>query len=76
MENQPHIYFREERKIDSDFFIGSQPRELLFPGRAAQRALNPSGQAGNYQVLLIVTEEDAFAIAAQKAGLILLHRSP
>lgn len=35
------------------YIVGSQPRELLFPGRAAQRALNPSGQAGNYQVLLI-----------------------
>jgi len=35
------------------YIVGSQPRELLFPGRAAQRALVPSGQAGNYPVLLI-----------------------
>jgi hypothetical protein len=35
------------------YVVGSQPRELLFPGRAAQRALTPSGQAGNYPVLLI-----------------------
>jgi hypothetical protein len=35
------------------YIVGSQPRELLFPGRAAQRALIPSGQAGNYPVLLI-----------------------
>lgn len=35
------------------YIVGSQPRELLFPGRAAQRALTPSRQAGNYPVLLI-----------------------
>lgn len=35
------------------YTVGSQPRELLFPGRAAQRALTPSGKAGNYPVLLI-----------------------
>ena len=35
------------------YIVGSQPRELLFPGRAAQRALTPSGQAGNYPVLLV-----------------------
>jgi hypothetical protein len=35
------------------YIVGSQPRELLFPGQAAQRALTPSGQAGNYPVLLI-----------------------
>ena len=35
------------------YIVGGQPRELLFPGRAAQRALTPSGQAGNYPVLLI-----------------------
>jgi hypothetical protein len=31
----------------------AEPRELLFPGRAAERALTPSGQAGNFPVLLI-----------------------
>jgi hypothetical protein len=35
------------------YTVGCQPRERLFPGRAAQRALTPSGQAGNYPVLLI-----------------------
>ncbi|HLW02223.1 MAG TPA: winged helix DNA-binding domain-containing protein [Ktedonobacterales bacterium] len=35
------------------YLVGSQPRAWLFPGRAAERALTPSGQAGNYPVLLI-----------------------
>ncbi|MEO6512724.1 MAG: crosslink repair DNA glycosylase YcaQ family protein, partial [Nocardioides sp.] len=35
------------------FVVGSRPRHLLFPGRAAERALVPSGQAGNYPVLLV-----------------------
>jgi hypothetical protein len=35
------------------FVVGSRPRHLLFPGRAAERALAPSGQAGNYPVLLV-----------------------
>jgi hypothetical protein len=35
------------------YTVGSQPRELLFPGQAAERALTPSGQAGNFPVLLI-----------------------
>ncbi len=34
------------------FQVGSQPRELLFPGRASQRAL-AGAQAGNYPVLLL-----------------------
>jgi hypothetical protein len=34
------------------FVVGSQPRELLFPGAAWDRALH-KGQAGNYPVLLI-----------------------
>ncbi len=34
------------------FSIASHPRELLFPGRAYERALT-GGQAGNYPVLLI-----------------------
>lgn len=32
--------------------VGSHPRELVFPGRAAERAL-AGGQAGNFPVLLI-----------------------
>ncbi|WP_409350469.1 DNA glycosylase AlkZ-like family protein [Streptomyces bacillaris] len=35
------------------FTIASYPRERLFPGRASERALSPSGQAGNYPVLLV-----------------------
>lgn len=35
------------------FVVGSQPRDRLYPGRAATRALAPSGQAGNYPVLLV-----------------------
>ena len=35
------------------FVVGSQPRDRLFPGRAAGRALAPSGQAGNFPVLLV-----------------------
>ena len=35
------------------YVVGSRPRNLLFPGRAAERALSPSGQAGNYPVLLV-----------------------
>ena len=35
------------------FLVAGQPRELLYPGAAATRALSPSGQAGNYPVLLV-----------------------
>ncbi len=35
------------------FVVGSRPRHRLFAGRAAERALVPSGQAGNYPVLLV-----------------------
>ncbi len=35
------------------FVVGSHPRASLFPGRAAARALSPSGQAGNYPVLVV-----------------------
>jgi hypothetical protein len=35
------------------YLIGAHPRALLYPGPAATRALSPSGQAGNYPVLLI-----------------------
>ena len=35
------------------FVVAGQPRAMLFPGAAATRALTPSGQAGNYPVLLI-----------------------
>jgi hypothetical protein len=35
------------------YAVNCHPRALLFPGRAAERALAPSGQAGNYPVLLV-----------------------
>jgi len=35
------------------YAVNCQPRELLFPGRAAERALSPSGQAGTYPVVLV-----------------------
>ena len=35
------------------FVVGSQPRDRLYPGAAATRALAPSGQAGNHPVLLV-----------------------
>jgi Winged helix DNA-binding domain len=35
------------------FVVVGQPREWLYPGTAATRALTPSGQAGNYPALLV-----------------------
>ena len=35
------------------YTVGCHPRELLFPGRATERARAPSGQAGNFPVLLV-----------------------
>lgn len=35
------------------YTVAGQPRELLFPGPAGQRALSPTGQAGTFPVLLI-----------------------
>jgi Winged helix DNA-binding domain len=35
------------------YVVAGQPRERLYPGAAAARALIPSGQAGNYPVLLV-----------------------
>jgi hypothetical protein len=35
------------------FVVAGQPRERLYPGEAAARALTPSGQAGNYPVMLV-----------------------
>ena len=34
------------------YTVGSHPRALVFPGRAAERALS-GGQAGNFPVLLV-----------------------
>jgi hypothetical protein len=35
------------------YVVGSHPRDPLFPGQATARARAPSGQAGNYPVLVI-----------------------
>jgi uncharacterized protein YukE len=35
------------------YTVGSHPRARLYPGRAAERALTPTGQAGNFPVLLV-----------------------
>ena len=35
------------------YVVAGHPRERLFPGAAAKRALSPSGQAGNYPVVLV-----------------------
>jgi DNA glycosylase AlkZ-like len=35
------------------YVVAGQPREWLYPGTAATRALTPAGQAGNYPVLLV-----------------------
>jgi hypothetical protein len=35
------------------YVVAGQPRARLFPGTAAKRVLTPSGQAGNYPVLLV-----------------------
>jgi hypothetical protein len=35
------------------YVVAAQPRDRLYPGAAATRALTPVGQAGNYPVLLI-----------------------
>ena len=35
------------------FVVAGQPRERLYPGPAATRGLTPTGQAGNYPVLLV-----------------------
>ncbi len=49
---EPHRGIRLLPYFDA-FVVASQPRELLYPGAAAARALAPSGQAGNYPVLLV-----------------------
>jgi hypothetical protein len=35
------------------YVVAGQPRDRLYPGPAASRALTPTGQAGNYPVVLI-----------------------
>jgi winged helix DNA-binding protein len=49
---EPHRGMRLLPYFDA-YVVAGQPRELLYPGAAATRALIPSGQAGNYPVLLV-----------------------
>jgi hypothetical protein len=49
---RPHRGIRLLGYFDA-FVVAGQPRERLYPGAAATRALTPAGQAGNYPVLLI-----------------------
>ncbi len=50
--SRPHRGIRLLPYFDS-YVVAGQPRERLYPGAAAARALTPAGQAGNYPVLLI-----------------------
>jgi hypothetical protein len=45
------------------YVVGAQPRSLVFPGRAAERALART-QAGNFPVLLI----DALVVLGRQVG--------
>jgi hypothetical protein len=49
---EPHRGIRLLPYFDA-FVVAGQPRERLYPGAAATRALSPAGQAGNYPVLLV-----------------------
>jgi hypothetical protein len=48
----PHRGIRLLPYFDA-FAVAGQPRQWLYPGVAATRALTPSGQAGNYPVVLV-----------------------
>jgi hypothetical protein len=50
--SEPHRGIRLLGYFDA-FVVAGQPRERLYPGPAAARALSPAGQAGNYPVLLV-----------------------
>src|SRR5262249_24735120 len=52
MPSAPHRGVRLLPYFDP-YVVAGQPRERLYPGPAAVRALTPSGQAGNYPVLLV-----------------------
>jgi hypothetical protein len=49
---QPHRGIRLLPYFDA-YVVAGQPRERLYQGAAAARALTPAGQAGNYPVLLV-----------------------
>jgi len=49
---RPHRGIRLLPYFDA-YAVAGQPRERLYPGAAATRALTPAGQAGNYPVVLV-----------------------
>ena len=49
---RPHRGIRLLPYFDA-YLVAGQPRERLYPGAAATRALTPAGQAGNYPALLV-----------------------
>ena len=49
---EPHRGVRLLPYFDA-YVVAGQPRERLYPGPTATRALTPAGGAGNYPVLLI-----------------------
>jgi Winged helix DNA-binding domain len=49
---RPHRGVRLLPYFDA-YVVAGQPRDRLYPGAAATRALTPAGQAGNYPVLLV-----------------------
>jgi hypothetical protein len=50
--SRPHRGIRLLPYFDA-YAVAGQPRDKLYAGAAATRALSPSGQAGNYPVLLV-----------------------
>jgi hypothetical protein len=50
--SRPHQGVRLLPYFDA-YVVAGQPRDRLYPGAAAARALTPAGQAGNYPVLLV-----------------------
>jgi winged helix DNA-binding protein len=49
---RPHRGIRLLPYFDA-YVVAGQPRDRIYPGAAASRALTPAGQAGNYPVLLV-----------------------
>jgi hypothetical protein len=49
---RPHRGIRLLPYFDA-YLVAGQPRERLYPGAAAIRALTPAGQAGNYPAMLV-----------------------
>ena len=50
--HEPHRGIRLLPYFDA-LVVAGQPRERLYPGAAATRALTPAGQAGSYPVMLV-----------------------